>query len=381
MKTIKRSISILIVAVLAVMVMVSGLSVSAAKDTYGKYVEFKGSVGIISNCEGTGSTQGADQTGIVDPLGVALPAEFNNIKGEATPAQRETVEGTATKSGMASEQVNYTTEHYLQGKSGVSIHVTPDQNFEDGQATKLYNTKTRFVIRQMKDIKVTDPQNTYLCFYMYLPGDASNWSSQVINWNSSGIEISEISDVNEMYFSMASINQNNINGGFVSGWNQIILPLNKLGNNAKKMPIKMFRFFLYGVKGASKSVTVTFDNFSLETGASLKALGINVPSVPTTSSKPTATSSATKPTSSTAPVTSSDVSSATDVTSKEPTTTISSEPSVDLSFEPDTDAAADADTDEDDQEPGSMLWLWIVIGAVVGGGAAVIAVLVSKKKA
>jgi len=343
MKAFRKVFSI-VVSVLLVAVMAVGTFTASAADSYKDYKEFKGTIAVISNCDEGDNTQ----KGKIDPFGVKAGTTSKEVEGDATTA------------GKASEDVSYSTEHYLQGKSAVKIHVAKDQTIANGSASGLFTTKTRFVIRQMDGIKVTDANTTYLSFYMYCdsPEDLKE-----IEWGSSSIEISQVMDSLEFEFPLTAIQQYNINGNFVAGWNKIEIPLIKGGN--KTMDIKMFRFFLFS-KG-NKDVDIYLDNITLEKGEAFNK--------PTASSKPSIVgvpdaSSKTSSTEETASTESADVSSeVADVTSVVEDTTVSETVSV------------EEDVNDGANEGGMPAWIWIVIAVVVAviAGTAVYLLVLKKK--
>lgn len=389
MKSMKRIVCTTLALVLIAAVMMAGLTVSAA-DNYTNYKQFKGSVGILSNCDKGDSAQ----KGKLDTFGQKLT--FNVPSTEATQEQKDEVEGKAEApwtEGRASENVSYSTDHYLQGNSGVKIHVTPDQKQSVGSQNKLWVTKTRFVIRNISGIKVTDKTKTYLCFYLYCK-DLNTLKK--INWGSSCIEISEKSDKDEYEFTMNAINEQNIDPAtgkkvvLGPGWNRVCLPLTAGSGNKGKaatgtgaMDIKMFRFFLFADENmaTNEDADVYFDNITLETA---DALGIKANTSSATPSKISVTSK-TSSTSSTAsttgvPTTSSTIgeTSSTAATTSEISSTTEDPAEVNES----SDIPADAET-EAEEESGSNWWVWVVVAVVLlaAVGAALYFLVFAKKKA
>jgi len=260
---------IAIALTLTVITVFGSFSVSAAKDTLDGYAEFKGTVGVISNCD----EGDKNQNGNIDPVGVP--------SGTTSPE----VEGSDTVPGKASQNVSFSTDHYLQGSSAIKIKIEKDQTQEAGLASGLYDAKTRFVIRQMSGITVEDPNTTYLSFYMYC---ASLEDLKEINWTHCRLEVSEVQDQTEYEFTFTQLQQYNKHGNFKAGWNKVQVPL--ITGNTKGMKITRFRMFF--TSNGKKDVELYFDNITLEKGDPFKTVSSNVAGTASKITVPTGSSTA-----------------------------------------------------------------------------------------
>lgn len=339
MKTIKKVVSVLVVVLLVAVMAVGTLTASAGNESASvkDFEEFKGTIAVLSNCD----EGDKDQLGKIDPF--------------VTSDNADEIEGTATTPGKASGNISYSTDHFVQGTSAIKVHLTKDLT----TSAKPPCARTRFVVRQIEGVKVTDPNTTYLSFYMYCE---TAEDLKAVNWSASAIEISEVSDSVEYQFGFTSIQQNNLNGNFVNGWNKIEIPLVK--SKATGMNIKMLRFFLYSQ--GTKDVDVYIDNITLEKGepfnnpaTSSKPAVIGVPSV---SSKASSTEE-------TASTESADVSSeVADVTSTEDTTVSET-------------VSAESEADDDSESGGIPVFVWVLIAVAAAAvvGTAVYFLVIKKK--
>jgi len=340
MKTIKKVVSVLVAVLLVAVMAVGTLTASAGNESASvkDFEEFKGTIAVLSNCD----EGDKNQPGQIDPF--------------VTSDNPDEIEGTATTPGKASGNISYSTEHFVQGTSAIKVHLTKDLT----TAAKPACARTRFVIRQIEGVKVTDPNTTYLSFYMYCE---TAEDLKAVNWSASAVEVSEVSDSVEYQFGFTAIQQNNLNGNFVNGWNKIEIPLVK--SKATGMNIKMFRFFLYSQ--GTKDVDVYIDNITLEKGDPFNT--------PATSSKPAVigvpnASSKTSSAEETASTESADVSSEdADVTSTVEDTTVSETASV--------ESVAD-DGSESEGIP-VFVWVLIAVAAAAVVGTAVYFLVIKKK--
>jgi len=340
MKAFRKVFSIVVSVLLVAVMTAVTLTASAGNESASvkDFEEFKGTIAVLSNCD----EGDKNQLGQIDPF--------------VTSDNPDEIEGTATIPGKASGNISYSTDHFVQGTSAIKVHVTKDLI---GSARPICS-RTRFVIRQIEGVKVTDPNTTYLSFYMYCD---TIEDLNAIDWNRCTVEISEVQDSVEYQFRFTAIQQNNLNGNFVGGWNKIEIPLVKA--NAAGMNIKTFRFFLYS-KG-TKDVDVYIDNITLEKGEPFNK--------PATSSKSTvvstpSASSNTSSTEETASTESADVSSEdADVTSTVEDTTVSETASV--------ESVAD-DGSESEGIP-VFVWVLIAVAAAAVVGTAVYFLVIKKK--
>lgn len=351
MKNLKKIVAVSLALVTVCAVMMCSVSVSAA-DSYDKYTEFKGSVCVLSNFEAdpSNSANVVSPSGLADPLGKSLEAEEYGRDEDEYCGDVGTLD------------VSRDTTHFLEGKSSLKIHVAKSETLANAGNKTIDFDRTTFQIRDIKNVKVTDPANTYLCFYLYVEKktDFAN-----LDLGNSAIEVCKEIDTPQEYQFLFS--QLNAHSPIQDGWNKFEIPLNKMNNQLSSCDILRVRIFLFSAGKAD--VDIYFDNMTLE----YKKPAANTSSSANTSSKTTITvpnaSSNTSSTASTVTVSTGSV--AEDTTAD--TSSVVAESQV---ASEDTSSVAD----DSSESGGFPVWGWVVIGVVVlAVAAAAVWFLVIKK--
>ncbi|MBQ9106554.1 MAG: hypothetical protein IJY56_01535 [Clostridia bacterium] len=349
MKNLKKIVAVSLALVTVCAIMMCSVSVSAA-DSYDKYTEFKGTVCVLSNFEADPSnpTNVSSPSGLADPLGKSLEAEEYGRDEDEYCGDVGTLD------------VSRDTTHFLEGKSSMKIHVAQSETLANAGNKTINFDRTTFQIRDIKNVKVTDPANTYLCFYMYVDKktDFAN-----LDLGNSAIEVcKEIDSPQEYQFLFSQLNAHS---PIQDGWNKFEIPLNKMNNQLPNCDIFRVRIFIFSAGKAD--VDLYFDNMTLEYRKPAANTSSNTSSK-TTITVPNASSNTSSTVSNVTADTSSVVSNSTADTSS-----VVAESEV---APEDTTSVAD----DSSESGGFPVWGWVVIGVVVlAVAAAAVWFLVIKK--
>jgi len=350
MRNLKKIVAIALALVTVCAIMMCSVSVSAA-DSYDKYTEFKGTVCVLSNFEAdpANPTNVVSPSGLADPLGKSLEAEeYGRDKDEYC-------------GDVGTLDVSRDTTHFLEGKSSLKMHIAKSETLANAGNKTIEFDKTTFQIRDIKNVKVTEPANTYLCFYMYVDKktDFAN-----IDLGNSAIEVCKEIDTSQEYQFLFS--QLNAHSPIQDGWNKFEIPLNKMNNQLSGCDIFRVRIFIFS--SGKADVDLYFDNMTLEykkpaANTSSNTSSKNTIVVPNASSKTSSTAST-------------DTSSTGSVVSNDTTADTSSVVTESQVVSDDISSVAD----DSSESGGFPVWGWVVIGVVVlAVAAAAVWFLVIKK--